>query len=356
MRIAIDVTPIENNASLHKVRGAGFYIENLKKSLLQYFPDNEYNFFVRGNNLTGKINLIHYPYFEPFFLTLPIVNKYKTIVTVHDLTPLVFPKYFQPGIKGRIKWTFQKMALKKADAVITDSESSKKDISKYTGISEEKIYVIYLAAGEEFKEYEVSSIKYKVLKEKYNLPGKFALYVGDVTWNKNLPTLIEAVKKVDVPLVMVGKALVNSNYDKSNPWNQHLVKVQELVKNSKNVKCLGFVPTEDLVSLYNMATVFVMPSIYEGFGLPVLEAMNCGCPVVTAKGGSLPEIVGDAGNYVDAYSLESIAKGIKDVFNNKNLQEELSKKGLIQAKKFSWRKTAEETIMVYEEVCKVKSL
>jgi len=351
MNIALDITPLKNSKSIaHRVRGTGFYIENLKRSLLQYFPNNKYMFFTRGEKLPKNIDLVHYPYFEPFFLTLPVFNKYKTVVTVHDLTPLAFPKEFPKGVKGKVNWEIQKQALKRADGIITDSKCSKKDIAKFTGVSEEKISAVYLAAGEEFRKYQISNIKYQIFRDKYNLPEKFVLYVGDVTWNKNLPRLVESIKKINVTLVMVGAALVQKEFDHSNPWNQDLLKVHGLAQNDKRIIRVGFIPTEDLVTLYNIATVFVMPSLYEGFGLPILEAMSCGCPVVTTKEGSLEEVAGDAAHYVDAYDINEIANGIGEVYFNQKLQKELSQKGLVRAKKFSWQKTAKETMNVYKSI------
>lgn len=350
MKVAIDISPLtRGNFIQHRVRGTGFYLENLKESLLKYYPENSYTFFSRGEKLPININLVHFPYFEPFFLTLPFFKKNKTVVTIHDLTPLVFPKNFHPGVKGNIKWQLQKMALKRSECIITDSKSSKEDIMKFTGINETKIKVVYLAASENFKPLN-DTLLLRRIRVKYSLPEKFVLYVGDVTWNKNLPRLLEAVQKIQIPIVLVGKALIEKDFDKNNPWNQDLVKVQKLCEEAKNIIRLGFVSTEDLVSIYNLATVFVMPSLYEGFGLPILEAMNCGCPVVTTKEGSIPEIAGDAAFYVDAYDVDDIAKGIKEVFNSDKLQTELSKKGLIRSKKFSWKKTAEETVAVYKKV------
>lgn len=351
MNIAIDVSPLKTGNFLsHRVRGTGFYIENLKNSLLKYFPDNKYTYFNHKQKLGNDIDIVHYPYFEPFFLSLPIFKKHKTIVTVHDLTPFVFPKEFPSGIKGKIKWQIQKFALKKADKIITDSFSSKKDIVKYCSIQEEKIEVIYLAAGEEFKKVQSSEFRAQSLRKKYGLPEKFALYVGDATWNKNLPRLIKAIQKINVPLVMVGKALADNNFDKSNPWNKDISEVQKLIDNDKNILILGFVPQEDLIMLYNISAVFVMPSLYEGFGLPILEAMSCGCPVVTTKEGSIKEIAGDAAFFIDAYTIDNIVLGIKKVFEDKSIQNMLSDKGLAQAKKFSWQKTAKETAQVYKTV------
>lgn len=350
MKIAIDISPLKTGHFLqHRVRGTGFYLENLNKSLKKYYPQNTYSFFTRGEKIPQSADVIHYPYFEPFFLTLPLFSKKKFLVTIHDLTPLVFPKYFPAGIKGKIKWNLQKVILKRARAIITDSNSSKKDIIRFVGINEEKVRVVYLAAGEEFKILKDNNILQKISK-KYNLPQKFALYVGDVTWNKNIPSILEAVKNADVPLVIVGKTLADDNFDRNNPWNRDLLKAKDLLKNNKNIFVLGYISQEDLVSLYNLATVFVMPSLYEGFGLPILEAMNCGCPVVVSKEGSIPEIAGDAAEYVDAYKIDSIAEGIKKVFSDKTLQEKLSSRGILQSSKFSWKKTARETFRAYETV------
>lgn len=350
MNIAIDVSPLEDSELLaHRVRGTGFYIENLKKSLLKYYPKNKYTFFVRGQKLSKDIDLVHYTYFEPFYLSLPIIKSHKTVVTVHDLTPFVFKKYFPAGIKGKIKWHIQRQALRNTDAIITDSESSKNDIVRYANIGQERIHVIYLAADDAFQRIKNHESRIMNIRSKYNLPDKFVLYVGDVTWNKNLPRLVNAIKKINVTLVMVGSALVGKEYDKTNPWNQDLLNVLKLTENDKRFIRIGFVPSEDLAAIYNLATVFAMPSLYEGFGLPVLEAMSCGCSVVTTREGSIPEVAGDAAYYVDVHDINDIANGIGEVFFNQKLQRELSAKGLKQARKFSWEKTARQTVEVYEQ-------
>lgn len=358
MNIAIDMSPLKSGNYLqHRVRGTGFYLKNLRKSLEKYYPENIYVYFNKKDGLRDKVDVVHYPYFEPFFLTLPIFSRNKKIVTVHDLTPLVFPDHFKAGLKGKLKWEIQKRSLKRADGIITDSMSSKKDIVKFTGISENIISVVYLAAASEFKRINdkglpagKAGLVIKDIRKKYGLPEKFVLYVGDATWNKNLPRLIHAASKINVPLVMVGKALIDEKFDRQNPWNKDLAEVQKLAGENKNVFRLGFVPSEDLISLYNVATVFVMPSIYEGFGLPILEAMSCGCPVVASAGGSLSEIVGKAGKYIDPYNIDNIAQGISEVFNNSSLREDLSNKGVSQSKKFTWRKTADGTMDVYKRV------
>lgn len=347
MKIAIDISPLHTG---HRVRGVGFYLNNLKDSLLKYHPEHTFVFFNRGEKIPSDADLVHFPYFEPFFLARPIYKKFKTVVTVHDLTPIIFPKHFPKGIKGWFRWQMQKTALSKTDAIITDSNSSKKDIIKHIRINEDKVNVIYLAAAEEFINSKRNEKLINEIREKHKLSEKFVLYVGDVTWNKNLPRLLRAIKKIDIPLVMIGKAIASTDYDRKNPWNKDLIKVQELIKDNKNITSLGFVSSEELTQIYKMTTLLAMPSLYEGFGLPVLEAMASDLPVVTSKEGSLQEVAGDGAFFVNAYNEDDIASGIKKVFNSEKLQIELKEKGRKQLKKFSWQKTAMETVAVYKKV------
>lgn len=354
MKIAIDVSPIEDTSKLaHRVRGTGFYIKNLKDSLIANYPRNEYIFFNRAEEILQDVDLVHYPYFSPFFLSIPLFRQYKTVVTIHDLTPLVFSKHFPSGIKGKLKWFIQKKILESIDGIITDSYSSKKDILKFTKIQENKIHVVHLAASNHFQKIEKAEQKKKLkdaISKKYGLPDKFVLYVGDATWNKNIPRLLEAMIKINIPLVLTGQAIIQKEFDRNNPWNQDLILIQKIISDNKLIRAIGFVSDQDLVALYNCATVFTMPSLYEGFGLPVLEAMSCGCPVITTRCGSLPEIAGDAVEYVDPYNIDNISKKIVRVFEDNTLREKLIIKGFKQAKNFSWKKTSQDTINVYEKI------
>lgn len=347
MNIAIDVTPLESG---HNVRGVGFYLNHLKNAFETDYHEHKYLFFT-GQAPEKGVDIIHYPYFDPFFRTIPLRKRIPTVVTVHDLTPIVFANHFPAGIKGNLIWQFNRYLLKNVDGIITDSHSSTEDVLHLIGLSKDKVHTVYLAAGEEFKQKKISAAERKRLQDSYHLPEKFALYVGDVTWNKNLPRLLKSAIKANIPLMLIGKAISEKDYDRNHPWSKDRVKVQQLIENNRSLLYpLGFVSNEDLVSLYNLATVFVMPSLYEGFGLPVIEAMQSGCPVITSKEGSLPEVGGDAVYYIDAYSEESIVNGLQEVFNTQKLQRELSVKGIEQAKRFSWKKTAEKTITVYSSI------
>ncbi len=346
MKIGIDISPLESG---HKVRGVGFYLHHLKESLTTFYPKHEYIFFTGSEPVDPDITIIHYPYFDPYFLTLPLIKKHKTVVTVHDLTPLVFPSNFPAGYRGKFKWQFQRFSLKQCNAIITDSYASKRDIITYTGIEEKKIHVVYLAAGNDFIVQEDKRAGKKKLA-KYKLPDKYILYVGDATWNKNLPRLLEAIRKVNIPLVMVGKTLADTTIVTTNPWNKDVLVTQKMARDNKDIYLLGFVSADDLVTLYNNATVTVLPSLYEGFGLTILEAMSCGSPVVTTNKGSIPEVAGQAVRYVDPQSSDSMAEGLQEVFLHENIQNTLREKGFEQIKKFSWQKTADETIRVYNSV------
>lgn len=347
MKIALDITPIKNNSSNHKVRGVGFYLKNLIESITKFYPQNSYIFFTQKEPLKEKVDIVHFPYFDPYFITLPLIKRNKQVVTVHDLTPVLYPSHFPSGIKGKFRWLIQKSLLKNSETIITDSKTSKKDISRLLSIDDKKIKSIYLAASDKYRKLSAGKWRLEILS-KYNLPSKFVLYVGDVTWNKNIPSLVEAIKSLNITLVMVGKALAEKKFDYNNAWNADRKKINQLIKNDKRFIVLGFIDEEDLLKLYNAATLLAFPSIYEGFGLPVIEALQSGCPVVTSKYGSVKEIAGNSACFINPYNIESIASGIGEVFFNLNYQKELSENGIIQSKKFSWQKTASETIKTYE--------
>lgn len=350
IKIAIDTSSISEK---YGIRGVGFYTQRLMEAFKKIPHDGIIIEPLELRRLSqedlNQYSLIHYPYFDPFFLTLPI-NKIKpAIVTVHDLIPLKFSNHFPKGVKGWFKWQVQKFSLKGSSAIITDSKTSKNDIMEITGINENLIYTIYLAADEEFK--PMTQKKLKQIFQKYHLPESFILYVGDLNWNKNIPGLIRAFKgihdqKKDLFLVVVGKAFLNKDLTER-------IAISRLIKDlkiEKQVIFLGFIPTKDLAALYNLAVCYCQPSFYEGFGLPVLEAMVCGCPVVCSQTSSLKEITGSATILVNPHNHLDIRNGLKKIIENKELKNKLIKIGFRQIKKFSWIKTAKETLKVYQTI------
>ena len=353
MKVAVDLTPLY---SVHQFRGIGFYTKRLMEAMEEIAPQKGIELeFVKSTDklLFVDADVVHFPYFSPFFLTLPGKKLTKSVVTIHDLIPIKYLEHYPPGIRGRLRWEIQKRRLKKVEAVITDSDYWREEIPKLTSFPKEKIFVVPLAAGKEFKKlppHQTSSIKHK-----YNLPDNFVLYVGDVNWNKNVAGLIKALfnlksqisnlksKSQMLNLILVGKAFEDKNLKETSSIIQ-LIKELNLINQTK---ILGYVPTEDLVAIYNLATVLCLPSFSEGFGLTVLEAMACGCPVVAGKTSSLPEICGEAAVLVDPYDINDISRGIEKAIKNKK---ELGEKGIKQAAKFSWQQTANLTLEVYEKV------
>jgi len=344
MKVALDISPLKTG---HQFRGIGVYTESLKKALEESkIPDFGIELIESGKSPQG-CDLIHYPFFDLFFLTLPIKKIKPTVVTIHDVIPLVFPEHYPVGLRGLFKFQVQKKSLKNVRSVITDSENSKKNIFKYLNYPKEKIYVVPLAPAKDFKVIKNNDFLDKIQK-KYKLPEKFILYVGDVNYNKNVLGLIKAFadfrnQEKDFKLVLVGKAFLEEDLKET----QEIIKLINLLDSNKNIIRLGWIPQEDLVGIYNSAAVYCQPSFYEGFGLPVLEAMACGCPVLAANTSSLPEVCGKAAIMFDPYNIKSIIEGIKMALDQKS---DLMAKGLRQVENFNWEKVAQKTYEVYQKV------
>ena len=344
INVAIDISPL---MTASKFRGVGMYTKRLVDALQH--QENLKVLTFEGKKVPTSADLVHYPYFFPFALTLPFFSTKKFVVTIHDLIPLVFPKAYPPGLKGKIRYEIQKRNLKKASRVITDSWSSQKDIICFTGFPAERIDVVYLAPAGEIKQV-TDQIFLKNLIKKFNLPREFVLYVGDVNYNKNLPSLIDACRIAQTPLVLVGRQMAQTDFDQSHIENQPLVQLNKMVEGKSDVIKLGFLEEKDLAGVFSLASVYCLPSFYEGFGLSVLEAMAYGCPVVASNVSSIPEITGGAAVLVDPYNTGQMANGIKKLLEDKIYRQKMIKAGLIQVEKFSWEKTARETIKAYERV------
>ena len=341
MLVAVDISPTKTG---HSVRGIGSYIKNLTEEFKTGSFKSNIVFFENSSS-PPPADLVHYPYFDLFFHTLPIRKKAKRVVTIHDVIPLVFPNYFPAGIKGYINLFFQKMALKKVDAVICDSKTSKIDIAEKLSIPKSKIHVVYLAPGKNFRPIDNKKSLNNIAK-KYKLPENFILYVGDVNWNKNIINILKAVKHSNAKIVMAGKALTQDI-----PQTKEIENQIKKLKIQNDVTKLGYVSEADLVAIYNLADLTLMPSFYEGFGLPVLESMACGTPVICSNVASLAEITKNSAVYCDPNDPKDIAKKIKHIQNlSTKARESISEKSIKNSSQFTWEKTAKETIKVYKSV------
>lgn len=345
MKIVFDKTVIESE---HRFRGIGSYARNLMTTLKTIDRKNKY-LWSRQPYLE-EVDIVHFPYFDFFFPTLPFIKPIKTVVTIHDLIPLVFPFYYLSGIKGKINFWRQWLSLRNVKAVIADSENSKKDIVRFLHISAAKIFVVYLAPGEKFRIMEPGK-SLEGLRKRYRLPQIFVLYVGDVNYNKNLLGLLRGFKEArakvnNLGLVLVGRAFENKNL-------KEVAEIDRLIEKlgiGGEVRKLGYIPEEELVGIYNLASVYCQPSFYEGFGLPPLEAMACGTPVVAGNRPGLKEVCQKVAVMVDPERPEDIARGIWLAISDQELREKLVSDGLKRVDDFSWEKAGRETLAVYEKV------
>ena len=281
----------------------------------------------------------------------PRFSPIPTVVSVMDMSFLRFPELFNKSDLYQLQsWT--KYSVQNAARVLTISNSSKDDIIKAYNISAEKVVTIYPGI-KEITTLEPRIYGMNQLQDKYHLSGNFILFVGTLQPRKNISRLIEAFARIknheqtkdnkDLKLVIIGK--------KGWLYEDILAAPQKHgVENS--VKFLENVTDDELTMFYKNALCYVLPSLYEGFGLPVLEAMKQGCPVITSNVSSLPEAGGDAALYVDPEDVEDITQKITQVITDKNLREELVAKGKKQVAKFSWDKAARETLEVLQQVAK----
>ena len=347
----IKVAFVRPPLSEHAFRGTGSYYRNLLISLKK--EDGLEVTAIENGAPVGNFDIIHYPYFDPFFLTMPLISKKNTVVTVHDLIPLKYPDKFKSGIKGLFKWFIQKGTLCRSRHIITDSHSSKKDIAAITGFPEKDIRVIYLGIENVFRKISDNRILMPVLT-RYQLNTPFILYVGDINWNKNIPGLIKALsfleKENGTPqLALVGRGFVNNS--------GNLTEINKLISDLNldgKIKRIADVPSDDLVALYNLAEMFILPSFDEGFGLPLLEAMACQTPVISSDRGSLAEISGRAVFSVDPNDSGQMGKAIKKLLKNKELRDRLVAEGILQSQKFTWEKTSRATVNVYKKILGIK--
>ena len=294
-------------------------------------------------NLTGLMTSNKFKlYFEPNFIPVSMRTN-KRVVTIHDFSWKIHSEWHP---KERVRYLERNFWRKidSVDSIIVVSDFIKTQAIEEFALPSEKIHVIHNGFDPDvFKEYNPEQLK--AIREKFNLPQNFVLFVGSIEPRKNLKNLICAYLQLNKNIRQKHKLVLVG----FKGWNNK--DIMQLLDNSKeDVEYLGYVSNEELGKLYNLATVFAYPSFYEGFGLPPLEAMASGCPVVTSNAASLPEVCGDAAYYIDPYDIDSISQGIHRVITDKELRNLMVQKGLAKAAEFSWTKSAQQHLKLFTEV------
>lgn len=345
MKVLIDTSPLDTR---HAIRGIGTYT----RLLAEHLEKNDGLTVVRSGTEQAtdfKPDLVHYPYFDLFFDTLPLIKKHPTVLTIHDVIPLIFPDQYQPGLKGKARLLKQRSALKNVKRVITDSNSSKTDIQQHLGVAADKIDVVYLAANPSLTAANDKEIRR--VRRTYKLPRNYILYVGDINYNKNIPQLIKAMRYLptNVKLVCVGKSFTPQDIPEWQ-WIKTQLALSDVEKKVKFINDVAGGATTDLAAIYSGAITYVQPSLYEGFGLPVLEAMQCRTPVVATQNSSLAEIAGETAVMVKETG-ESIAAGVKEVLGwSKTKRQRQIRAAFKWNQNFNWTKTAQETVAIYKKI------
>ncbi|MDP3957653.1 MAG: glycosyltransferase family 1 protein [bacterium] len=392
MRIGIDIRCLAEG----KRTGVEEYTLALLQGLFEHDTENEYVLFfnawrkthldfswaTRYPNVTLKafrfpnklLNLslwyLHFPqldrmvggtdiFFLPNLNFASVSRKTRLVVTAHDLSFELFPETF--SFKRRL-WhffiNFRRLALA-ADKIIAVSQSTKDDLTAQYGVPEKKITVIRSGIGEQFHVMSRNDGELLRVKEKYHLPYKFILSLATFEPRKNILALIQSYEglmrlgHVASPTSLGGSALVKYELVIAGVSGWKCEEVFEAIAESpyrEKIHLPGFIADPDKAALYNLASVFVYPSLYEGFGFPPLEAMACGVPVIVSHSSSLPEIVGDAGILIDPYQPDELLQALRQVLTDQELTDTLRKKGEARAKLFSWEKTVKETLDVFRSL------
>jgi glycosyltransferase involved in cell wall biosynthesis len=306
----------------------------------QVIPDPIREQLIRTQVLRARVDL----YFGSNFLGV-FHRSFKTVLAIYDLALKYYPETINPRVFKLLNRRLPEDAGK-AHAILTISESTKRDVVKYLGVAPEKIHVVPCGIAPEFRPLDDPALLDRV-RRKYTLPARFLLFVGTVEPRKNLSRLVEAFDclcaspRFEHGLVLVGP----------RGWrDQGIVRTLQNLRARERVILTGRVPQEDLPGFYNLADLFVLPSLFEGFGMPVAEAMACGTPVVTSNVSSMPEVAGDAALLIDPHSADDLAEAIRKVLADSTLRSTLVSRGLLQVKQFSWERSAAQALSVFRQL------
>ena len=321
--------PKTRNFTLHQKNMPSWWVDKMWKNFGKY-----------KEKLFGEIDVLHSTAF-----TMPLVSKLKVVVTIHDLSIFIYPQHHTEANYQFVTRNVHQ-AAREASFIIADSENTKREIRRFLHVPEEKIEVVYLAAGDIFYR-KCSGGSLTQIKDKYKIKKRYFLSVGSMEPRKNLGRALVAfkalieMKKADYQFVITGgrgwKNVAFYNLIRKLDIDEHLI-------------FTGYVPEEDLPALYQGADAFVYSSLYEGFGLPVLEAMVSGIPVITSNTSSLPEVAGDAAILVNPTEVFEIYEAMEALATKPQLREKLRVKGKEQSTKFSWEKTALKTLEIYRRI------
>jgi glycosyltransferase involved in cell wall biosynthesis len=383
MNILIDIRPLMDK----RYSGVAEYTFELLKALFAIDRKNNYWLFYNSyHDLSNRLPIFDYPnvsiirtrypnkifnyallkfcgrpYFDKLvgqpidIFFMPHLNfaswspSVHSVVTIHDISFVHFSEFFywRKNIWHRLLAI--KKLLKRADTIVVLSENTRSDVTQYTGIDSAKCRTIFSGTSEVFTRYTKEDPRLQIVKEKYKLPDSFVLFLGTIEPRKNIEGLIEAfeiVKKTkfsDLQLVLAG----------GKGWKTKSVyQAASHSPYSKDIIFLDYVEADEKAALYNLATLFVYPSFYEGFGFPPLEAMACGTPTIVSAVSSLPEIVENASIMIDPYNPATIATAITEILNDNMLRLDLIEKGFKRAEEFKWSKTAEKYLELFSSISK----
>lgn len=283
-------------------------------------------------------------YHSPYYL-MPYWPGVPAVVTVYDLIPLLLPQNVSLKARLLFRWTTA-LALRAASHVIVISQATRRDLLTFFHLSPQKVTAIPLAADPGF--HPPSPTEVERVRRRYALPEEYVLYLGINKPHKNLVRLIDAFARIKHHVSRFTLVIAGA-WDSRYPEPRQRVEALEL---ENAVRFLGLVPEADLPVLYAGAALFVFPSLYEGFGLPALEAMACGTPVACSNTSSLLEVCGDAVFYFDPADVEAIAEALRQALTDSDLRAELRERGLARAAQFSWGRTARQTLYLYREALK----
>jgi glycosyltransferase involved in cell wall biosynthesis len=369
VRIAIDATSVPRQRA-----GAGTYIYNLVQTLAQVDRDNTYFVFAKPETFDGRalqgddfrlvpvrlpsrlarmlweqvmlplhlrrlgVDVLHSPHY-----TTPLASAgWRRVVTIHDVTFFLLPRRY-PVLRRLYFQGASRAGARLAALAIAVSETVKGDVVRYLGLPAERVRVVPLAAGPGFHPLE-DSARMEAVRDRYGLPPRFILSVGTLEPGKNQTTLVRAFhrlkgKGLEQGLVIAGQK--GWMYEK-------LFRLVDGLGLRDEVRFVGYVPADDLVAVYNMADLFVFPSLYEGFGLPPLEAMACGLPVVASSAPALAEVLNGAAILVTPSDVDALAEASARALGDRRLRSRLRRQGLERASQFSWQRTARGTVAAYE--------